>query len=71
MHAQPLEPSSRRTILLHCPLPATVPFEIHGGRNRGCSPGEDYLFMGYRYLYDSERDVLVREDVCQWIAAQR
>jgi hypothetical protein len=68
MQALLLAPSSRRTILQHCPLPAAVPFEIHGGRNRGCAPGDDYLFQGYRYLYDADRDVLVREDVSQWIA---
>ena len=50
-----------------CSLPASAPFEIHGGRDRGCLPGDDYLFQGYRYLYDVSRDVLVREDVNMWI----
>ena len=71
MQALLLAPSNRRTILQHCPLPATMPFEIHGGRSRGCKPGDDYLFQGYRYLYDADRDVLVREDVSQWIAAHQ
>ncbi len=71
MQATPLMPNSRRTILQKCPLPATVPFEIHGGRSRGCSPGEDYLFHGFRYLYDAARDVLVREDVSQWLATHQ
>jgi hypothetical protein len=57
--------------LQHCPLPATAPFEIHGGRDRGCLPGDDYLFQGHRYLYDIQRDVLVREDVRTWIASQQ
>ena len=61
----------QRTILQHCPLPAIVPLEIHGGRSRGCIQGSDYLYQGYRYLYDADRDVLVREDVKHWIAAQR
>ena len=61
----------QRANLQHCPLPAIVPLEIHGGRDRGCSPGDDYLFQGYRYLYDVDRDVLVREDVKDWIAAHR
>lgn len=60
-----------RTILQDCPLPAIVPLEIHGGRDRGCTPGDDYLFQGYRYLYDADRDVLVREDVKRWIASHR
>ena len=72
MQATPSMSASHRTTLQRCPLPATVPFEIHGGRSRGCClPGEDYLFQGFRYLYDAERDVLVREDVSQWLATQR
>ena len=63
--------TSHQTILQQCPLPTTVPFEIHGGRSRGCSPGEDYLFHGFRYLYDADRDVLVREDVSQWLSTHQ
>jgi hypothetical protein len=54
-----------------CPLPATAPFEIHGARDRGCLPGSDYLYQGYRYVQDVVRDVLIREDVYTWLAAQR
>jgi hypothetical protein len=57
--------------LQDCPLADTAPIEIHGGRDRGCGPGDDYLFQGHRYLYDDRRDVLVREDVNAWIATQR
>lgn len=55
--------------LYACPLPGTAPFEIHGGRDRGCMPGDVYLFQGHRYLYDASRDVLIREDVCTWMTA--
>jgi hypothetical protein len=61
----------QRMNLQDCPLPAIVPLEIHGGRSRGCSPGDDYLYRGFRYLYDAERDVLIREDVQYWITTQR
>ena len=57
--------------LQQCPLPATAPFEIHGGRNRGCLPGDDYHFSGHRYLYDTQRDVLIREDVRSWMTSQQ
>ena len=50
-------------LLRDCPLPATAPFEIHGARDRGCLPGGDYLYQGYRYVQDVVRDVLIREDV--------
>ncbi len=69
MHAETSTLLDHPVTLEHCPLSAIVPLEIHGGRSRGCSPGDDYLYLGFRYLYDAERDVLVREDVQQWLAA--
>ena len=68
---QSMQNESRPTLtqlLQECPLPATAPFEIHGARARGCQPGGDYLFQGFRYIQSSNRDVLVREDVNTWIA---
>lgn len=58
-------------LLQDCPLSATAPFEIHGARDRGCVPGGDYLFQGYRYVQDVVRDVLIREDVYTWLAAKK
>jgi len=69
--AQSLFPSIQPNSLQECPLPGAAPFEIHGGRDRGCAPGDVYLFQGHRYLYDDTRDVLVREDVSSWVATQR
>ena len=43
--------------------PASAPFEIYGAHDRGCQPGDDYLYQGFRYVHDLTRDVLVREDV--------
>ncbi|HEY8098597.1 MAG TPA: hypothetical protein VIE65_21230 [Methylobacter sp.] len=63
--------STRQKLLQDCPLPATAPFEIHGARDRGCPPGGDYLFQGYRYVQKLSRDVLVREDVDSWLAAHQ
>jgi hypothetical protein len=57
-------------LLQDCPLPATAPFEIHGARDRGCLPGGDYLYQGYRYVQDVVRDVLIREDVYTWLASR-
>ena len=42
---------------------ASAPFEIYGAHDRGCQPGDDYLYQGFRYVHDLTRDVLVREDV--------
>ena len=56
--------------LQDCPLPASAPFEIHGALDRGCQPGSDYLFQGYRYVQDVVRDVLIREDVYSWLASK-
>jgi hypothetical protein len=42
---------------------AEAPLEIYGATDRGCSPGEDYLYQGFRYVRDPERDVLIREDL--------
>lgn len=67
----PLPQFVERRILGNCPLPATALFEIHGARNRGCSPCDDYLFHGHRYLFDVNRDVLIRDDVSGWIVAQQ
>jgi hypothetical protein len=58
-------------LLQDCPLPATAPFEIHGARDRGCLPGGDYLYQGYRYVQDVVRDVLIREDVYTWLATRQ
>ncbi|MGZ3238897.1 MAG: hypothetical protein ACXWJK_00735 [Burkholderiaceae bacterium] len=58
-------------LLQDCPLPATAPFEIHGARDRGCLPGSDYLYQGYRYVQDVVRDVLIREDVYTWLATRQ
>lgn len=57
-------------LLRDCPLPATAPFEIHGALDRGCLPGGDYLFQGFRYVQDVVRDVLIREDVYSWLASK-
>lgn len=62
---------TRQQLLQACPLPATAPFEIHGARDRGCQPADDYLFQGFRYVLDVARDVLVREDVFTWIMSQQ
>ncbi len=64
-------PPTQQQLLQECPLPGAAPFEIHGARDRGCHPAEDYLFHGFRYVLDVARDVLIREDVNTWIAAQR
>ncbi|CAN5162709.1 hypothetical protein BH11PSE11_BH11PSE11_17830 [soil metagenome] len=58
-------------LLRECPLPADAPFEIHGARDRGCAPGGDYLFQGFRYIQNQGRDVLIREDVNTWIVAHQ
>ena len=72
MHAmQGLSQPTMKQLLQKCPLPTTAPFEIHGARARGCQPGGDYLFQGFRYIHNNSRDVLVREDVNSWIAAHR
>ncbi len=61
----------QQQLLQNCPLPGSAPFEIHGARDRGCEPADDYLFQGFRYVVDAARDVLIREDVKTWIASQR
>jgi hypothetical protein len=62
-------PPALQQLLRECPLPGTAPFEIHGARDRGCAPGSDYLFQGFRYVQIPSRDVLVREDVNSWLTA--
>ena len=69
--AQTVMHPTRKQLLLECPLPATAPFEIHGARDRGCLPGSDYLFQGFRYIQNISRDVLVREDVNTWITSHQ
>ncbi len=61
--------SPNRQLLQECPLSADAPFEIHGASARGCQPKDDYLFQGFRYVLDEDRDVLVREDVRRWMVA--
>lgn len=61
---------TQQQLLQECPLPGTAPFEIHGAIARGCLPKDDYLFQGFRYVVDVERDVLVREDVNAWIVSR-
>jgi hypothetical protein len=68
---QPQLPNTRLHLLQECPLPASAPFEIHGARDRGCLPGSDYLYQGYRYVQDMVRDVLIREDVYSWLATKQ
>jgi hypothetical protein len=41
----------------------SAPDEIYGARDRGCLPGDDYLYQGVRYVHDLKRDALVREDL--------
>jgi hypothetical protein len=62
---------SRQVLLQECPLPGSAPFEIYGATARACEASEDYLFQGFRYLLDAERDVFVREDVNAWIASRK
>lgn len=62
--------ASYRQLVQQCPLSASAPFEIHGAWDRGWQPGDDYHYQGYRYIPGSEPDVLVREDVISWLAAQ-
>lgn len=45
------------------PEPAPAPDEIYGAGELGCQPGDDYLYLGCRYVRDLTRDVLVREDL--------
>jgi hypothetical protein len=63
--------STRQQLLQNCPLSGAAPFEIHGARDRGCQPADDYLFQGFRYVLDVARDVLIREDVHTWITSQQ
>jgi hypothetical protein len=64
-------PPDQQRLLKACPLPGTAPFVIHGARDRGCQPGGDYLFQGFRYVQVITRDVLIREDVNSWLAAHQ
>ena len=64
-------PAEQQRLLKICPLPGTAPFVIHGARDRGCPPGSDYLFQGFRYVQIVTRDMLIREDVNSWLAMQR
>ncbi len=61
--------SPHRQLLQECPLSGDAPFEIHGASARGCQPKDDYLFQGFRYVLDEDRDVLVREDVRRWMVS--
>ena len=63
-------PPDEQRLLQVCPLSGTAPFVIHGARDRGCPPGGDYLFQGFRYVQVITRDMLIREDVNSWLAAQ-
>lgn len=45
------------------PEPDAAPDEIYGAGELGCQPGDDYLYLGCRYVRDQTRDVLVREDL--------
>ncbi|MES2116706.1 MAG: hypothetical protein V4578_16215 [Pseudomonadota bacterium] len=58
-------------LLRECPLSGAAPVEIHGARALGCSPNDDFLFQGFKYVLDTNRDVLVREDIHRWILARR
>lgn len=69
-NAATMTPNQRR-LLQRCPLPANAPFEIHGARERGCAPGADYLFQGFRYIPRGADDVLIREDVRDWLMQQQ
>jgi hypothetical protein len=69
--AEPIMPNSRRQLLQACPLSTKAPFEIYGARNRGCRPGDIYLYQGFKYLQNTGRDVLIREDVDRWIKDQQ
>lgn len=40
-----------------------APLEIHGARTLGYGVGDDCRLLGFRYVLDVARDVLVREDV--------
>lgn len=62
-------PSPAHQLLQDCPLSGDAPFEIHGARARGCQPKDDYLYQGFRYVLDEDRDVLVREDVRRWMVS--
>jgi hypothetical protein len=64
-------PAKQQRLLKECPLPGTAPFVIHGARDRGCAPGGDYLFQGFRYVQIVTRDMLIREDVNSWLATQQ
>ncbi|NRR34395.1 hypothetical protein HSX11_29915, partial [Oxalobacteraceae bacterium] len=56
-------------LLDDCPHGGSAPVEIHGARGMGCQPGDDFLFQGHRYILDTSRDVLVREDIRNWLLA--
>ncbi|CAN5282238.1 hypothetical protein BH11PSE11_BH11PSE11_07560 [soil metagenome] len=64
-------PPDHQRLLQICPLPGNAPFVILGARDRGCQPGGDYLFQGFRYVQIVPRDILIREDVNSWLAAQQ
>jgi hypothetical protein len=69
--ATPLMPDTERHLLQACPLSAKAPFEIYGAKSRGCRPGDTYLYQGFRYVQNTGRDVLIREDVDRWIRDQQ
>ncbi|MBA5690476.1 hypothetical protein [Rugamonas apoptosis] len=62
---------SLQQLLRECPLSGAAPVEIHGARALGCNPNDDFLFQGFKYVLDANRDVLVREDIHRWIQARR
>lgn len=55
--------ASLRRILLAYARPPSAPDVIYGARDRGCLPGDDYLYQGFRYVQDAAHDALVREDM--------
>ncbi len=63
LQAKSLFSANLRQFLLGLSRPDSAPFEIYGARDRGCRPGDDYRYQGFRYVQDPARDVLVREDV--------
>jgi len=69
--AHPIMHDTQRELLQACPLSAKAPFEIYGAKSRGCRPGDLYLYQGFRYVQNTSRDVLIREDVDQWIKTQQ
>lgn len=60
--AKTLFSSRLRQFLRDCASRSSAPFEIHGARELGCRPGDGYVYQGCRYVHDTARDVLIRED---------